>query len=123
MTKIILARTYFESGEYVKALEAIQEAGLREQKVSDGYSFSVYIQALSMKGTHELKKKKKKVHRLTAYLLAMSLDLSEKLEEAMDTYQHLVAVINQCPNLIDRPSVDWSEEALYRGTLLALSEK
>lgn len=50
MTKIILARTYFESGEYEKTLEAIQDSGLKIQDSSSGYSFSVYIQALSMKG-------------------------------------------------------------------------
>lgn len=53
----------------------------------------------------------------------MSLDLLEKQDEAIEAYQALVSAINQSPNFTDRSSVDWSEDALYRGTLYALSER
>lgn len=55
MAKIILAQSYFESGEYIKCLETIEEAHYSikpDQQQQQGYSYTVYMQALSMKGTY-----------------------------------------------------------------------
>jgi hypothetical protein len=52
MSRIILARSYFESGEYIKSIETIEEAHLTtatEQSIVE-YSSNIYMQALSMKG-------------------------------------------------------------------------
>lgn len=53
----------------------------------------------------------------------MSLDLLKEEHSAFEKYNKLVSMVNQSPNLVERGVVDWAEEALYRGTLLALSER
>jgi hypothetical protein len=51
------------------------------------------------------------------------LDLLKDEQRAFEVYNKLVSMVNQSPNLIDRAVVDWTEEGLYRGTLVALSER
>jgi hypothetical protein len=53
----------------------------------------------------------------------MSYDLLEKNQEALKEYRNLVSIVNATSNLTDRVIVDWAEEGLYRGTLLALSDR
>lgn len=53
----------------------------------------------------------------------MSYDLLKKEKEAIKEYINMVALVNSTTNLIDRVIVDWAEEGLYRGTLLALSHR
>jgi hypothetical protein len=53
----------------------------------------------------------------------MSLDMLKKEKEALDVYGNMVSFVNSCLNLTDRVMVDWAEEGLYRGTLLALSDR
>jgi outer membrane protein assembly factor BamD (BamD/ComL family) len=50
MAKIILAQSYFESGEYTKAIEAIGDAHYNQPEKQQGYSYTLYLQALSIKG-------------------------------------------------------------------------
>ncbi|KAK4513383.1 uncharacterized protein ATC70_005381 [Mucor velutinosus] len=100
MTRMILARSWFECGEYQKALEAISETGYAKLKTTSGYSYTLYMQTLAIR--------------------AMSLDLLQ--QNAMMAYDELSSAVNQAPSLIDHVVVDWAEEGLYRGTLLALSD-
>lgn len=55
MTKVILARTWFECGEYQKALEAIDEARYSKVEPASGYRYTLYIQALSIRGMCQIK--------------------------------------------------------------------
>lgn len=54
MAKIILARTWFECGEYQKALDAINEAAYTNVEPTSGYSYTLYMQALSIRGTYNI---------------------------------------------------------------------
>ncbi|KAL9548882.1 hypothetical protein PS6_006365 [Mucor atramentarius] len=100
MAKMILARTWFECGEYQKAVDAINEAGYKTVEGTFAYSYTLYVQSLSIR--------------------AMSLDLLH--QSAMEAYDQLASTVNQSTSLIDHVVVDWAEEGLYRGTLLALSD-
>jgi hypothetical protein len=48
--KIILARTYFESGEYEKAIEIIGQLSFDKEHVSQGYGLVLFLQARVIKG-------------------------------------------------------------------------
>ncbi|KAL9556166.1 hypothetical protein MBANPS3_001996 [Mucor bainieri] len=102
MTRMILARTWFECGEYQKALDAISETGYTKLDTALGYSYTLFMQTLAIK--------------------AMSLDLLHQQQSAMETYDQLASAVNQASSLIDPVIVDWAEQGLYRGTLLALSD-
>lgn len=54
MGKIILAKTWFECGEYQKALDAISEAGYKTVEPTSGYSYTLYMQALSIRGIYDI---------------------------------------------------------------------
>ncbi|KAI8971935.1 hypothetical protein BDF20DRAFT_709137 [Mycotypha africana] len=103
MSKVILARTYFESGQYQKAVETFNEIDLKILGQSSGYASILYVQALSVR--------------------AMSYDLNGDKSSAWKAYDDLVSLVNQSQHLSDRSLVDWAEEGLYRGTLLALNER
>ncbi|KAI7906808.1 uncharacterized protein BX663DRAFT_548947 [Cokeromyces recurvatus] len=102
MAKVILARSYFESGDYQRAIEIIYETAFKKSEIAAGYSFVIYLQFLSIKG--------------------MTLDLLEKKKDAIEAYEQLASVVNESSSLTDRVAVDWVEEGLYRGILLALSD-
>lgn len=53
----------------------------------------------------------------------MSLDLLQQQQHVMEAYDQLASAVNQAPSLIDHVVVDWAEEGLYRGTLLAMSDR
>lgn len=50
MSKIILARTYFESGEYSKVLETIGEINFKSLEEGTGYSQTLRLQAVALQG-------------------------------------------------------------------------
>ncbi|CEP11254.1 hypothetical protein [Parasitella parasitica] len=101
MTRIILAQTWFECGEYRAALQAIDEADYQSAEASSGYCHVLYMQALAIK--------------------AMSLDLLQQ-QNAREAYDVLSSKVNQYTDAIDPVMADWAEQGLYRGTLLALNE-
>jgi len=124
MARMILARTWFECGEYQKAVDAINEAGYKTVEGTFAYSYTLYVQSLSIRGM----KKRRKGRRCDAMSLicysahvAMSLDLLH--QNTMEAYDQLASTVNQSTSLIDHVVVDWAEEGLYRGTLLALSDR
>lgn len=50
MSKIILARTYFESGEYSKVIETIGEINFKSLEEGSGYSQTLRMQAVALQG-------------------------------------------------------------------------
>lgn len=50
MSKIILARTYFESGEYSKVIETVNEINFKTLEESSGYSHTLHMQAVVIQG-------------------------------------------------------------------------
>lgn len=62
MSKIILARIFFETGQYENALESLQNLALRLEDVNNGYGFVLLVQARVIKGNtkHEATLKWKK---------------------------------------------------------------
>ncbi|KAG2206740.1 hypothetical protein INT47_003682 [Mucor saturninus] len=100
IARVILAQTWFECGEYRNTLDTLQEVEL-----NTNYSFIAQIQSLAMK--------------------AMSFELLEMKDKALDAYADMVSFINSPldRNLMnERLLVEWAEDGLYRGTLYALNE-
>lgn len=54
-SKIVLARIYFESGRYDKALEWLQHLALRLEDVETGYGLVLLVQARVIKGKNKNK--------------------------------------------------------------------
>ncbi|CAO3629040.1 unnamed protein product [Mucor hiemalis] len=103
MSKIILARTYFESGEYSKVIETVNEINFKTLEESSGYSHTLHMQAVVIQ--------------------AISFDVLDVDNKILDAYGQVVQLVNETPNLVDRAIVDWAEEGLYRGALFALSDR
>ncbi|KAI9480344.1 MAG: hypothetical protein EXX96DRAFT_562241 [Benjaminiella poitrasii] len=100
--KIILARTYFECGEYEKALEIISKLSFEKDSVSQGYSFVLFLQARAMK--------------------AICFEFTENEANAIQSYQGVEELLSENANIKYKTLIEWSEEALYRAILLGLKE-
>lgn len=123
MTRMILARTWFECGDYQRALDAISETGYTKLETTSGYSYTLYMQTLAIRGREYRKEKEiRRMSLICQSVIAMSLDLLQQ-QSAMEAYDQLAAAVSQAPSLIDPIVVEWAEEGLYRGTLLALSDR
>lgn len=48
--KVILGRTYFESGDFRRAFELVQRLRFSNKDIADGYSRVLFLQARVMKG-------------------------------------------------------------------------
>jgi hypothetical protein len=62
-------------------------------------------------------------HSFILCCIAISLELTGQLEQAVDTYDEVVDMIGKATETTDRSMVDWCEEALYRGSLLLLGHR
>ncbi|KAI9492655.1 hypothetical protein BDB00DRAFT_873234 [Zychaea mexicana] len=49
-TKVVLARCYFETGEFKKTLEIVEELAFNPGDVAAGYGLTLFLQARAMKG-------------------------------------------------------------------------
>ncbi|KAI8879467.1 TPR-like protein [Backusella circina FSU 941] len=102
-SKIILARIYFETGRFDKALEWLDHLALRLEDVESGYGLVLLVQARVMKG--------------------ICFELSERLNEALESYLGALTVVEQHPTEQNSSLFYWIEEGLYRSILLQLRNK
>ncbi|KAF1801193.1 hypothetical protein FB192DRAFT_1384584 [Mucor lusitanicus] len=101
--KIVLARSHFECGEYDKAIAIIAQLQFEKEHVSQGYGFVLFLQARAIK--------------------AISYELTGNEEVAVQTYQGVEALISESASAKNKSLVEWSEESLYRATLLGLKKE
>ncbi|GAN06464.1 hypothetical protein MAM1_0124c05948 [Mucor ambiguus] len=102
-SKIILARIYYETGRYDKALEWLQHLALRLEDVEAGYGLVLLVQARVIKG--------------------VCFENQENYTEALDCYLGALKVAEQHPNEQNKSLSFWLEECLYRSVLLQLRKK
>ncbi|KAI8374555.1 uncharacterized protein BYT42DRAFT_410897 [Radiomyces spectabilis] len=100
---IVMARSYFECGEYEKTLEIVEKLSFNREDVSEGYGFVLFLQARTVK--------------------AISLEILGNIDAALQSYEGIVNLLNEGIHVPrERVLADWAENALYRGSLLALRE-
>ncbi|KAI8344516.1 hypothetical protein BC941DRAFT_497775 [Chlamydoabsidia padenii] len=100
LTRIILARVYFESGQYEKALDTLQNVALRLEDVETGYGFVLLIQARVIKG--------------------FCYELTGQEKHASDTFEAVWDAIEGHLNETGPVLAYWAEEGLYRAIMLSL---
>ncbi|KAF1796055.1 hypothetical protein FB192DRAFT_1315354 [Mucor lusitanicus] len=99
-SKILLARIYFESGQYDLALAALQNLALRVEDVETGYGLVLLVQARAIKG--------------------ICLEKQGKPEAAIEAYEAAWQAVELQPQERGVMLSFWIEECLYRGCLLRL---
>ncbi|KAI8992316.1 hypothetical protein BDB01DRAFT_426483 [Pilobolus umbonatus] len=99
-TKIILARVYFESGQYEEALQLLQNLALKMEDVQTGYGLVMLIQARAMKG--------------------ICLEKQGNDEAAIEAYEAAWNSVEAQPQERGVMLSFWIEECIYRGSLLNL---
>ena len=102
-SKILLARIYFESGQYDLALAALQNLALRVEDVETGYGLVLLVQARAIKG--------------------ICLEKQNKPEAAIEAYEAAWQAVELQPQERGVMLSFWIEECLYRGCLLRLQLK
>ncbi|KAI8643110.1 hypothetical protein BD408DRAFT_415282 [Parasitella parasitica] len=102
-SKIILARIYFETGRYEKALEWLQQVALRLEDVEAGYGLVLLVQARVIKG--------------------VCYEIQGNYSDALDCYLSALKVAEQHPQEQNKSLSFWLEECLYRLVLLQLRKK
>ncbi|KAG2224426.1 hypothetical protein INT45_002965 [Circinella minor] len=98
--KIILARIYFESGDYDKALESLQNLALRIEDATSGYGLVLLIQARAIKG--------------------ICYEKQDNISMAIDAFSTAWDVVEQHLKEKSETLWYWIEECLYHGILLQL---
>ncbi|KAI7906711.1 uncharacterized protein BX663DRAFT_548869 [Cokeromyces recurvatus] len=100
-SKILLARIYFESGQYQNTLDILQHLALRIEDVESGYGLIWLVQARTMKG--------------------ICLEINEDIEAAIETYEAAWNMVeSKLPYEKGIMLSFWLEECLYRACLLKL---
>ncbi|KAI9484821.1 hypothetical protein BDB00DRAFT_109803 [Zychaea mexicana] len=99
-TKIILARIYFESGDYDKALESLQNLALRIEDATSGYGLVLLVQARAIKG--------------------ICYEKQNNITAAIDAFSTAWDVVEQHLKAKSEMLWYWMEECLYHGILLQL---
>ncbi|KAI9272151.1 hypothetical protein EDC94DRAFT_511574 [Helicostylum pulchrum] len=99
-SKILLARIYFESGQYELALTALQNLALRIEDVQTGYGLVLLVQARAIKG--------------------ICLEKSQNYDAAIEAYDAAWSAVELQPQERGVMLSFWIEECLYRGILLRL---
>lgn len=95
-----MARIYFESGQYEKALAALQNLALRIEDVQTGYGLVLLVQARAIKG--------------------ICLEKTDNYEGAIEAYEAAWNAVELQPQERGIMLSFWIEECLYRGVLLRL---
>ncbi|ORX44759.1 hypothetical protein DM01DRAFT_1340288 [Hesseltinella vesiculosa] len=98
LSRVVMARIYFESGRYKKALESLERLALRFEDVNWGYGLVLLIQARVIKG--------------------ISLEMENRIPEALEAYDAAWEVMDSHFNEKNDHLAHWMEEALYRAILL-----
>lgn len=99
----MVARVYFQSGQYEKALSALQNLALRMEDVQTGYGLVLLIQARAIKGN--------------------CLEKQGQDEAAIEAYEAAWKAVELQPQERSVMLSFWIEECLYRGVLLRLRLK
>ncbi|KAI9243729.1 hypothetical protein BDA99DRAFT_529892 [Phascolomyces articulosus] len=101
--KVILARCYFETGEFGKTLDIVEELSFNKGDVMAGYGLALFLQARAMK--------------------AISHEQTGSMDSAMLSHQGIVTLLNESGDMKgDHVFIEWAEEALYRATLLSMQQ-
>ncbi|KAI8084650.1 uncharacterized protein BX664DRAFT_267192 [Halteromyces radiatus] len=99
-SRIILARVFYESGQYEKALDLLQNLVLRLEDVSAGYGFVLLIQARVIKG--------------------ICFELIGKEKDALDTFEAIWTTLEEHLNETGSALAYWTEDGFYRAIMLCL---
>ncbi|CEP19058.1 hypothetical protein [Parasitella parasitica] len=102
-SKIIVARIYYETGRYEKALEWLQHLALRLEDVETGYGLVLLVQARVIKG--------------------VCFEIQDNSSDALECYLGALKVVEQHPQEQNKSLSFWIEECLYRSVLLQLRRK
>ncbi|GAA5816925.1 hypothetical protein MFLAVUS_010460 [Mucor flavus] len=100
--RIVLARTYFECGQYETAVSIISQLSFEMDHVKQGYGLVLFLQARVIK--------------------AISFELTGNGDAAIQSYAGVEALLSENPNIKSKSFIEWSEEALYRAILVGLRE-
>ncbi|KAI9306079.1 hypothetical protein BJ944DRAFT_264139 [Cunninghamella echinulata] len=103
LSKIILARIFFETGQYENALESLQNLALRLEDVNSGYGFILLVQARVIKGT--------------------CLELTGKEEDALVAFESAWTAVEEHLDESSPVLNYWIEDGLYRSIMLCLRTK
>ncbi|KAI9258783.1 hypothetical protein BDA99DRAFT_514132 [Phascolomyces articulosus] len=98
LAKIVVARIYFETGRYDKALESLARLALRMEDVHSGYGMVLLIQARVIK--------------------AICFEMKGDIPTAIETYGAAWDVFDQHPAEKGEMLSYWIEECVYRAILL-----
>ncbi|KAI8059218.1 hypothetical protein BC940DRAFT_324010 [Gongronella butleri] len=103
LTRIILARVYYESGQYERAIQQLQKLALRLEDVSEGYGFVLLIQARVIKG--------------------ISLEMMGQLSGALDAFDSACTAMDEHKNQTGVTLASWIEDGLYRAIMVAVRQR
>ncbi|KAI8987068.1 hypothetical protein BDB01DRAFT_593512 [Pilobolus umbonatus] len=103
LSKIIVARIYYESGRYAKAREWLQKLALKMEDVMSGYGLVLLVQARVIKG--------------------ICFEQENNVSDAMDSYLSALSAAEQYPDEMTKALSSWLEDCLYRSILLQLKRK
>ncbi|KAI9307106.1 hypothetical protein BJ944DRAFT_198193 [Cunninghamella echinulata] len=98
LSKVLLARIYFESGRYKKALESLERLALRFEDVNWGYGLVLLVQARVIKG--------------------ICFEMENLIPDALEAYDAAWEVVESHLNEKSDTIFRWVEDALYRSILL-----
>ncbi|KAI9490748.1 hypothetical protein BDB00DRAFT_533936 [Zychaea mexicana] len=99
-SKVILARSFFECGEFTKTLDMLQQSSIPKQDTVFGYRSVLLLQACVIK--------------------AISFELTGDVSSALESYKGVAIAVNDVAGSKDRVFTEWAEEGLYRAALVAL---
>ncbi|KAG2205636.1 hypothetical protein INT47_007992 [Mucor saturninus] len=99
-SKILLARIYYESGQYTLALEQLQNLALKMEDVQQGYGLVLLVEARTIKG--------------------MCFEWLDDLPSALASYHAAWLAVESQPQERSIMLSFWVEQCLYRACLLKL---
>ncbi|KAI7886762.1 TPR-like protein [Lichtheimia hyalospora FSU 10163] len=98
--KIILSRVYYETGQYDKSLEALQNLALNINDATSGYGLVLLVQARTIKG--------------------ICYEKQSNISAATDAFGAAWDIVEQHLDQKSEMLACWIEQSLYYGTLLRL---
>lgn len=98
-----MARIYYESGRYKKALESLERLALRFEDVNWGYGLVLLVQARVIKG--------------------ICFEMENSIPDALEAYDAAWEVVESHISEKSETIFQWIEDALYRSILLRTYQK